>query len=234
MPDERSAPRLVILGAGRMGQAVRELADAAGWPVTAMLGRTELADTSRLEDVLARSDVAIDFSSADVAPELLLQCAANGVAAVSGTTGWDANRERVEEAVRGGTGALLWSPNFSIGVHLFWRAAAEAARLFGAHPEFDAHITEWHHAAKRDAPSGTAIRLQAEASGALGHEVPVTSVRVGHVPGTHELLFDAPFEQVRLVHEARDRRVFAHGALVAARWLVGRRGVYGFDDVLAG
>jgi len=155
-----------------------------------------------------------------------------GCPVVSGTTGWDAERPRVEEDVLAGNGAMLWSPNFAIGVNLFWQVAELAARLAGRAKSFDAHIVEMHHAAKRDAPSGTALALQRLASTAFGSDIPVSSVRVGAVPGTHELLLDAAFEQIRVVHEARDRRVFAQGALLAARWLVGRRGVYTMRDFL--
>ena len=121
----------------------------------------------------------------------------------------------------------------SVGVAVFERVVAEAAHLFAQLRGFDAHLVETHHAAKRDAPSGTAGALAKTLSAGLRRPVPVTSIRTGHVPGTHEVVFDAPFEQVRLVHEARDRRVFAEGALVAARWLVGRRGVYTMADVLS-
>ncbi|HEX8907434.1 MAG TPA: dihydrodipicolinate reductase C-terminal domain-containing protein, partial [Longimicrobiaceae bacterium] len=112
------------------------------------------------------------------------------------------------------------------------RVVAEAARLVGQAGGFDAHIIETHHTAKKDAPSGTAGLVERAARQALGRAVPITSVRVGHVPGTHELVLDAPFEQITLTHTARDRRVFADGALAAARWLVGRTGVFTMDDVL--
>ena len=127
----------------------------------------------------------------------------------------------------------MTAPNFSVGVAIFDRVVAEAARLFGGMDGFEAHMIETHHSAKKDAPSGTANKLARTAEAAMGRSLPITSVRVGAVPGTHELIFDAPFEQIRLVHEARDRRVFAEGALVAARWLVGRTGVFGMQDVLS-
>jgi 4-hydroxy-tetrahydrodipicolinate reductase len=139
----------------------------------------------------------------------------------------------VREEVKRMGAAMLHAPNFSVGVAIFDRLVAEAARLFAAAPGFDAHLTETHHAAKKDAPSGTAAALARTAESVSDKPMPITSVRVGSVPGTHELVFDAPFEQVRLVHEARDRRVFAEGALTAARWLVGRRGVFTMQDVLA-
>jgi len=158
-------------------------------------------------------------------------CVAAGCAVVCGTTGWDAERATVCEEVRARGGALVWAPNFSLGVHLFSKVLAEAARR-ARDAGFDAHLVETHHAAKMDAPSGTARLLADAAERASGSRVPITSVRVGHVPGTHEVIFDGAFEQFRLVHEARDRRVFALGALVAARWVNGRRGVFSLDDVL--
>ena len=153
---------------------------------------------------------------------------------VVGTTGWYDQLETISSEVERAGGAMLTAPNFSVGVAVFDRVVAEAARLFARVEGFDAHLVETHHSAKKDAPSGTAGALARAASAALGRTIPVTSIRTGHVPGTHEIVFDAPFEQVRLVHEARDRRVFAEGALVAARWIVGRRGVFTMADVLAG
>ena len=110
-----------------------------------------------------------------------------------------------------------------------------AARLLGRAAAFDAHMIETHHAAKKDAPSGTAVTLGKTASAAWGRgaDIPITSVRTGSVPGTHEFVFDAPFEQIHLEHIARDRRVFAEGALVAAAWLIGRQGVFTMRDVLS-
>ena len=128
---------------------------------------------------------------------------------------------------------MLTAPNFSVGVAIFDRVVAEAARMFAGVEGFDGHLIETHHTAKKDAPSGTAASLAASAERASGLTMPITSVRVGSVPGTHEVVFDGAFEQVRLVHEARDRRVFAEGALAAARWLVGRRGVFTMQDVLS-
>ena len=130
-------------------------------------------------------------------------------------------------------GAMLTAPNFSLGVAVFDRVVAEAARLFAQRRGF-------RRASRRDASRGEEGRavgnggaLARTAEAALGRAIPITSIRTGSVPGTHEIIFDAPFEQVRLVHEARDRRVFAEGALVAARWLVGRRGVFTMRDVLS-
>jgi len=224
--------RVAILGAGKMGNLLASLAPESGFRVTAQLDKahTERGITAAM---LGDAQVVIEFTVPHEAARLVRECAKLGVPVVSGTTGWDADRALVETFVRNSQGALLWAPNFALGVHLFAKVVEEAARRF-AHERagFDVHVVETHHKHKLDAPSGTARMLQLIAERARGQQVPVTSVRTGSVPGTHELVFDAAFEQVRLVHEARDRRVFAAGALAAARWLVGRRGVFTLDDFL--
>ena len=224
--------RIAVVGLGRMGKMVSTLAPQSGCEVVAQLGP---ADTARgiLRESLNGAEVVLEFTSPSAAASVVRACVDLGVPVVSGTTGWDAERVEVEALVRRSSGALLWSPNFAIGVHLFARVVAEASRLFmhdGA--GFNAHLTETHHAEKRDMPSGTARMLADVSERVQGLPVPITSVRTGQVPGTHELVFDAPFERVRLVHEALDRRLFAAGALAAARWIVGRRGVFTLDDLM--
>ena len=224
--------RIAIVGDGRMGQLLAALAPERGCEVVAHLGPERTAG-GLTRALLADADVAIEFTVPTAAAGLVRACADAGVPVVSGTTGWDAERTAVEAHVRASQGALLWAPNFALGVHLFGKLVAEAARRFStADAGFDAHFVETHHAQKLDAPSGTARALAADAEAASGRAIPITSVRVGRVPGTHELILDAAYEQVRLVHEARDRRVFAAGALAAARWLAGRRGVFTLDDFL--
>ena len=224
--------RIAILGAGKMGGLLASLAPEYGCRVTAQLDKEH---TSRgiTVAVLGGAEVVVEFTVPHEAANLVRECAKLGVPVVSGTTGWDAERVLVETFVRNSNGAMLWAPNFALGVHLFAKVVAEAARRF-AHERagFDAHIVETHHRHKLDAPSGTGRLLSTIAEQGRGKSVPVTSVRTGSVPGTHEVIFDAAFEQVRLVHEARDRRVFAAGALQAARWLVGKRGVFTLDDFL--
>jgi 4-hydroxy-tetrahydrodipicolinate reductase len=234
-----AAPRLAIVGTGRMGRAVRQLAGERGWPVAVEVGGAENRDGRALTaERLAGAEVVVEFTTPEAAPANALACARAGVPVVVGTTGWLAERERVEAGVREAGGALFWAPNFSLGVNVFWRVAERAAALVAALPGFDAHVVETHHAAKRDAPSGTAIELERRVAAALGRPVPVTSVRVGAVPGTHELLLDGAYETLRVEHVARDRRVFAEGALLAAAWLAaawrdGRRGTFTMDDLLA-
>lgn len=225
--------RLAILGDGKMGRALRALANDAGFEVVAHLGASDVGTGGLTAKQLGGAEIAVEFTVPDAAAANIVACAKAGVAVVSGTTGWDGQRPATEKAVLDAGGALLWSPNFSIGVAIFARVVEQAARDIAAtQGTFGAHVLETHHAQKQDAPSGTGKMLAARAARALGAEVPITSVRTGHVPGTHELIFDAAFEQIRLVHEARDRRVFAAGALAAARWLLGQRGVFTMDDFL--
>ena len=224
---------LALIGMGKMGRALSALAPERGFRVVAELDASSPGYAGITRESLGGAQVAIEFTTPDSAAANARSCAVVGCPVVVGTTGWYAELPSVSADVTRSGGAMLTAPNFSVGVAVFDRVVAEAARLFSQLAGFDAHLVETHHSAKKDAPSGTAGALARTASEALGRQIPVTSIRTGHVPGTHEVIFDAPFEQVRLVHEARDRRVFAEGALVAARWLVGRTGIYTLQDVLA-
>ena len=224
---------IAIIGDGKMGQAIRQLSLEKGWIVSAILGESESANgggvTARS---LGKADVAVEFTQPDAAVANVLASLRAGVPVVVGTTGWyDALPEVTRVAKETGTG-LLWSPNFSLGVNVLIELARYAGTLMKPLEGFDAHIVETHHAKKKDAPSGTAIAIGKAASDALDRPIPTTSVRTGSVPGTHELIFDGAFEQLSLTHIARDRRVFAEGALQAARWLIGKKGVFTMRDVL--
>lgn len=220
-----------IIGDGRMGKAVAEVARERGVNVAAILGEADNAGGEAIANgALDRVDCAIEFTQPSSAVANALACVRAGIPVVIGTTGWHDRLAEVEQAVQTGGGSLLWAPNFSVGVVLLTELVARAGELF-RDAGFDAHMVETHHAMKLDAPSGTAIAL-ARAFEAAGGSMSITSVRTGHVPGTHTIMLDAPFEQVSIAHSARDRRVFADGALRAARWLAGRTGVFTMRDVL--
>lgn len=220
--------RILVIGDGRMGRMVSQLVVERCCELVGMLGPKEMREPL----IPGMADVAIEFTQPDAAPHTIRACAAAGIPVVSGTTGWDAELESVARDVEQAGGAFLHAPNFSVGVHVF-RAMVEAAARHASAAGFAGHIVETHHERKLDAPSGTAKMLARVARKAGARDVPITSVRVGHVPGTHEIVYDGPFEQIRLVHEARDRRVFADGALAAARWLIGKRGVFTFDQFVS-
>jgi 4-hydroxy-tetrahydrodipicolinate reductase len=216
-----TAPALALIGMGKMGRAVRELAEERGWPIRAELTREGGPLTAAH---LAGADVAIEFSTPGAAVANILACVEAGCPVVSGTTGW--SLPDVAAVVHRAGGALLHDANFSVGAHLFFAIAERAMQL--ARGGYDAQVIEIHHATKRDAPSGTARQLVER----IGGSVPVASIRVGHVPGTHALLMDGMFDHLRVEHVVRDRRVFADGALTAAAWLVGKQGVFTMDDVI--
>ena len=223
-----SALRLAIIGPGKMGTAVADVARSKGIDVVATLG----AATRISAESLAGADVAIEFTEPEAAAENVRACVLAGCPVVVGTTGWYGELPAITDLVSEKGGAIVWAPNFSLGVHAVARVMRRAGEIFARIPAFDAALVETHHAAKKDAPSGTARLLQERFAEGSGRQVPITSVRVGAVPGTHTLILDGGFEQIIISHEARDRRVFAEGALVAAKWVIGRRGVFTLDDVL--
>jgi 4-hydroxy-tetrahydrodipicolinate reductase len=225
---------IAIIGDGKMGQAIRQLAVEQGWKVTAMLGERENAGGAGINAAtLGDADVAVEFTQPDAAVGNITASLRAGVPVVVGTTGWyDLLPEVTRVANETGTG-LLWSPNFSLGVNVLIELARYAGTLIRPLEGFDAHIVETHHSRKKDAPSGTAIAIGKAATDTLDRPIPTTSIRTGSVPGTHELIFDGLFEQLSLTHVARDRRVFAEGALQAAGWLVGKNGVFTMRDVLS-
>ncbi len=228
-----SERRVAIIGDGKMGQAIRQLALEKGWTVTTVVGERESARGSGINaTTLGKAEIAVEFTQPDAAVANITASLRAGVPIVVGTTGWyDALPEVTRIAKETGSG-LLWSPNFSLGVNVLIELARYAGTLMRPLEGFDAHIVETHHTRKKDAPSGTAIAIGKAASDTLDRPIPTTSVRVGSVPGTHELIFDGMFEQLSLTHLARDRRVFAEGALQAADWLIGKKGVFTMRDVL--
>ena len=226
--------KIALFGHGTMGRVLEESARAAGEEIGVVFTSANVGDAPRL---LPSHTVAVDFSTPGAVRAHAEAAAAAGVPLVEGTTGWHRDEAGVRKVVEERGGALIYGANFSIGVNLFYRIVAGAAELLRGVAGYDPFIEEAHHARKRDAPSGTAVALQAILSrglgpGEQGHRVSIASTRAGHIPGTHRVGFDSAADQILLVHTARSRAGFAAGALLAARWIVGRRGVYAFADVL--
>ena len=222
--------RILVIGHGRMGRLVEALAPEHGCEVA---GIAEIdAPVARVLETAGPVDVAIDFSQADAVIANLTALAARGVNAVVGTTGWQAHEGSLRGLVdRTGLGVLA-SANFSLGVHIFRHLVEEAARTFGG-IDAGAWIHEAHHAAKKDAPSGTALLLlDAMRQAGYPRTIDVSSTRAGSIPGTHVVGFDGPADTVTLTHTVRDRAVFAHGALDAAKWLRGRHGWFSMRDMI--
>jgi 4-hydroxy-tetrahydrodipicolinate reductase len=226
-------PRLLVVGHGRMGTLVESLAPAHGFEVAGIVASAG-GDGAIAEGAYGGVDVAIDFTVAEAVPRNLPALAARRVNVVIGTTGWQAQEAAMRDiAARTGIGVVA-AANFSVGMNVFQLVVEEAARRFAPHAGFGAWIHEAHHDRKKDAPSGTALTLRAgmlEAGFPRG--IDVSSTRAGFIPGTHTVGFDDPSETIELTHTVRDRAVFARGALVAARWVIGRHGWFGMRDVLA-
>jgi len=217
--------RLLIVGYGKMGRLVEQLAAEQGFEIA---GRV---DEGR--DEWAPADVAIDFSTADALRANFSRFVERRVPVVIGTTGWSEDAQRFRADAERAKLGVVASANFSIGVNLFQLVVAEAARLMREHDQYGAWIHEAHHATKRDAPSGTALLLRDTLVGAgYGRAIDMSSTRAGTIPGTHTVGFDAASDTIELTHTARDRRGFAAGALLAARWVQGRQGWFTMQDVL--
>ena len=220
--------KVMIVGYGKMGRLIEQLAGERGYEI---VGRIDVGSG----DWSAPADVAIDFSTAEALAVNFPRYVERRLPVVIGTTGWgDREREYRSTAERAGLG-IVAAANFSIGVNLFSLIVADAARALAAYPDYGAWIHEAHHATKKDAPSGTALMLRDTMTGApYGRPIDMSSTRAGTIPGIHTVGFDGPSDTIELTHTARDRRGFAAGALLAAKWIHGRRGWYTMADVLRG
>jgi 4-hydroxy-tetrahydrodipicolinate reductase len=221
--------KLALIGFGVMGQLVAAEARKAGDEVGAVITSK---DRDRLVEKLSDHDVAIDFSAGDAVLKNIEACARAKVPLVEGTTGWKQDEAHAKQIIAEHSSAMVYGANFSIGVNIFYRLAKEAAALFAAVDGYAPFIEEAHHNRKRDAPSGTALKLRDLLSQHLGPDIPTSSTRAGYIPGTHRVGFDSEADQVLLTHTARSRQGFASGALLAAHWIAGRTGVFEFADVI--
>jgi 4-hydroxy-tetrahydrodipicolinate reductase len=215
-----------------MGKLIERLAAERGHEMAVVVDDADAAlSAAEFAEKLTGCDVAIDFTVADAVRRNVKACVAAGVPLVEGTTGWNDERDEIERIVRDAGGAFVFGANFSIGVNLFYRIVEHAAELISKFPEYEAFIEEQHHSLKRDAPSGTALKLKDVVSKHIDVG-DVAATRAGNIPGTHTVGFDGPADQITLTHTARSREGFAIGALMAAEWIVGKAGFFEFGDVL--
>ncbi len=228
--------KLALVGYGKMGRLIEQLAPQHGFDVVLRLDSKNNANGAGVSpDSLANVDVAIEFTRPEVAPTNLVRLAEARIPAVTGTTGWLNGLEPVSKAVRENKTGLVWSPNFSVGVAVFRKLAGVAAELLRDQDEYGAWAWEIHHDTKKDAPSGTLLHIvRAIEQSGFNRSINVSSNRAGKHPGTHEIGFDSAADTITLRHVARNREGFALGALKAAQWVLGREGVYTFEDVLFG
>ena len=226
--------RLLLVGYGKMGQLVGDLAPQYDGEVAGVIDPISPRHGGAADAACwAGVDVAIDFSTPDSVVTNATALARRGISLVIGTTGWGQQEAALRQAVADAGVGIVVAPNFSTGVVLFEAIVAHAAKLFAPQQDFAAFIHEAHHSAKKDAPSGTAFLLKRvmEQAG-FPRPIDVSSTRAGFIPGTHTVGFDGPAETITLTHTARDRTAFARGALAAAHWVHGKRGWFTMRDVL--
>jgi len=226
--------KIALIGHGKMGRLIEEVARRHNIDVVMRYSRAQpLRADEETRRALTAGVVLIDFSVADAVLENIWAAAVLGVNIVVGTTGWHSRLDEARKFVEGSGIGLVYGSNFSLGVNLFYQIVERAGRLFAAFDSYDPFVEESHHKFKKDAPSGTALVLQKILAKDFGErQIPVSSVRTGYTPGTHAVSFDSAVDTIRLEHTARSREGFAEGALLAVKWIAGRKGVYEFREVL--
>jgi len=232
--------KIALIGYGAMGKLIDQLAVERRHKVPVVIEGTDAGlSAAQLAEKLEGVAAVIDFTVAAAVRRNVEACMMAQVPVVVGTTGWLDQKADIEKLVSDAGGALVYGANFSIGVNLFYKISAYAAELFAKFPEYEAFIEEQHHSRKKDAPSGTALKIEEIVFNKFfgedadeGVRVPIAATRAGNIPGTHRVGFDGPADQILLTHTARSREGFALGAVMAAEWIVGKKGFFEFTDVV--
>lgn len=238
--------KLVLVGHGKVGKLVEEVAIQRGHTITAQIHpKGNISSISA--KAVAGADVCVDFSHPEAVVHNVRELAKLKKNVVVGTTGWYEHLDQIKQLVHEHQIGFLYSPNFSIGVQLFFKILAEAAAKFSKFEDYDVGLFEAHHRHKSDSPSGTAKalcdvllkeyknkkRISTNSQGTVApDELHVSSLRCGSIPGTHTVIFDSPADSITLTHQARNREGFARGAVTAAEWLKGKKGFFTIEDVL--
>jgi 4-hydroxy-tetrahydrodipicolinate reductase len=235
--------KIAILGYGRMGREIEEMAIDVGHEIILTIDNED--EWANASDKLNMADVAIEFSQPETAPENILRCFKAGVPVVSGTTGWTASLEEISKTCLSGGHAFFYASNFSPGMNMMFELNRKLAKLMSKHPTYRILIEEIHHSGKLDAPSGTAISLAKDIieshplkdewvnkPAAGPEELEIISIRRNQVPGTHFVKYDSDVDSLEVKHTAHSRKGFALGALMAAEWLIGKKGCFGMSDLL--
>jgi 4-hydroxy-tetrahydrodipicolinate reductase len=226
--------RIAIVGYGKMGRAIERLAPEHDCEVARIFRSAENPDGSALHrEAFSGIDVAIEITNPQAAPQNLRRLMESGVPVVTGTTGWLKELPQIRELCEVQNAGVVWGPNFSVGLHHFRATVAEAARRFAREESYGAWGWEIHHAAKKDAPSGTLLALAEDISrSGYARPVSLSANRAGSMTGTHEIGFDSVEDTITLRHTAHSRDGFARGALRAAHWLARRKGFFEFREIV--
>jgi 4-hydroxy-tetrahydrodipicolinate reductase len=226
--------KVALLGYGKMGKTIAALAPQRGLQVELILDEISNGNYQGITpENFKNIDVCIDFTTPEAVVENIRRVASLKCNMVVGTTGWHHRLDEVRKVVEQAGIGLVYGANFSIGVQLFYRAAQAMAEILKGFSSYEPYITESHHRFKKDAPSGTALELKRRIEPILAmRDVPVSSIRAGYIPGTHEFGFDSEADTLILRHTARSRQGFAEGAIYAARRVTGRKGLVSFSEIL--
>ena len=225
--------KIALIGYGAMGKLIRTLAENKSHAITIVIDESDAnLSATKLAEKLRSVDAAIDFSTAEAVRKNVEACLLADVPLIEGTTGWNGEKELIKNLIEEKRGAFVFGANFSVGVNLFYRIADFASELISKFEDYEAFIEEQHHSRKKDAPSGTALKLKEIVAANIRRDFSVSSTRAGAIPGTHRVGFDGNADQILLEHLARSREGFASGAILAAEWIVDRKGFYEFTDVM--
>lgn len=225
--------KIALIGYGTMGRLIEVLARRKNHNTVVVIDQESvLFSADDLANVLRVADVAIDFSVAEFTKRNVEACCTAGIPLVEGTTGWNSQLEEIRSVVKENDGSFVYGANFSIGVNLFYRVVDHASKLFAKFEDYEAFIEEQHHSRKVDSPSGTALKLKDIVSEHIKEDFSVSATRAGNIPGTHRVGFDGSADQVLLEHFARSRDGFASGAILAAEWVIGKKGFWEFTEVM--
>ncbi len=225
--------KIALIGYGAMGKLIKTLAENKNHEIELIIDEADAnLSAEELAEKLKSAQVAIDFSTAEAVERNVRACLLAKIPLVEGTTGWNNEREEIERFINANNGAFVFGANFSVGVNLFYRIADFASELFAKFEDYEAFIEERHHSRKKDAPSGTALKLKDIVAKNITKDFSVSATRAGNLPGTHTVGFDGNADTIELTHTARSREGFASGAILAAEWIAGKKGFYEFTDVM--
>lgn len=235
--------KIALIGYGKMGHAIEQAAAKRGHEVVLRITSANRHEMDAAH--LGQADVAIEFTRPESGRENVMQCLAAGISVVSGTTGWNEHLPEAYAAAEAHNVALLHASNFSVGVNIFFEVNKLLASLMNGHSEYETVIEETHHTQKKDAPSGTAITIAEQMIANLGRKnhwvlnntdapdaIPIIAHREENVPGTHKVTYSSPIDSIDIIHTAHNRDGFALGAVLAAEYICGKKGVFHMKDVL--
>jgi 4-hydroxy-tetrahydrodipicolinate reductase len=235
--------KIALIGYGKMGKAIEEIALQKGHEIVLKISDQNLEDFTK--ENLLQCDVAIEFTNPESAIANMRMCIDAGVPVVCGSTGWVAHEEDIKKYCTESNGTLLYASNFSIGVNIFFEVNKKLAALMAAQKEYEVSVEEIHHTQKKDAPSGTAITIAQQIISersdkdkwVLGNttnadEISIISKRIDPAPGTHYVRYTSEIDDIEIIHTAHSRKGFATGAVVAAEFITGKKGIFSMKDVL--